>query len=123
MKQRTTVGDFFSGFVDAAKGLGETIRTQFNIRMHFLISLIGIGLGFYYALNGIEWCMIILAIAIVWIAELFNTSIEYFSDFVSPEFNYLVGKVKDISAAAAFLAAITSLAIGLIIFIPKIFPN
>jgi diacylglycerol kinase (ATP) len=120
MKQNRNLTSFFGGFVDAAKGLGETIRTQFNIRMHFIITLIGIVLGFYFEITAVEWCIIILAIAVVWIAELFNTSIEYFSDFVSPEFNYLVGKVKDISAAAAFVAAISSITIGLIIFLPKI---
>jgi len=121
MKQRRNLQSFLSGFVDAAKGLAETIRTQFNIRTHFVITLIGIGLAFYLHLSAVEWSLIIVAIAVVWIAELFNTSIEYFSDFVSPEFNYLVGKVKDISAAAAFVAAMASLSIGLIIFLPKMF--
>jgi diacylglycerol kinase len=78
-------------------------------------------MSWYYHLNWVEWSIIILAIAIVWIAEMLNTALEYFADFVSPEYNYLVGKVKDIAAGAAFMASIASITIGLIIFLPKIF--
>ena len=121
MKPRRNLAGFFGGFVDAAKGLGESIRTQFNIRFHFIATLFAIGLSLYYKLDWVEWSIIILAIAIVWIAEMLNTALEYFADFVSPEYNYLIGKVKDISAGAALMAAIASITIGLIIFLPKIF--
>jgi diacylglycerol kinase len=115
------LNSFFGGFVYASKGLVESIRTQFNIRFHFVATVIAISLSFYFQLNITEWCFIILAIAIVWIAELLNTSIEYLTDFVSPEYNDLAGKVKDIAASAALVAAVASAVIGLIIFIPKIF--
>jgi diacylglycerol kinase len=121
MKPRRTVSAVLSGFVDAAKGLAETIRTQFNIKFHFLVTLFAIGLSVYYNLSWVEWSIIVIAIALIWIAELVNTAFEYFTDFVSPEYNYLVGKVKDIAAGASFVAAIASLTVGLIIFLPKIF--
>jgi undecaprenol kinase len=123
MKPKRNLSAVLGGFVDAAKGLAETIRTQFNIRFHFLVTLFAIALSFYYNLSWVEWSIIIIAITMVWIAELTNTAFEYFTDFVSPEYNYLVGKVKDIAAGASFVAAIASLVIGLIIFLPKIFPG
>ena len=121
MKARKNLSSFFFGFVYAGKGLAESISTQFSIRFHFIATLIAIGFSFYYDLTAVEWCMIIVAIAIVWIAELLNTAIEYLTDFVSPEFNDLAGKVKDIAASAALVAAMASISIGLIIFVPKIF--
>jgi len=120
MQPRRNLASFLSGFVDAAKGLAEAIRTQFNIRFHFVATLFALGLSFYLKLNWEEWCLIILAVAIVWIAELLNTALEYLTDFVSPEYNHLAGKVKDIAAASAFMAALASTSIGLIIFLPKI---
>jgi diacylglycerol kinase len=123
IKPRRNLRTFVGGFIDAAKGLAETIRTQFNIKFHFIATLIAIGMCWYYHLSWVEWSIIIIAIALVWIAELLNTAIEYFTDFVSPEYNYLVGKVKDISSGAAFMASIASITIGLIIFLPKIFPG
>ena len=50
-----------------------------------------------------------------------GTAIEYITDFVSPEYNDIAGKVKDIAAASALVAAIASAAIGLLVFVPKIF--
>ena len=110
-----------SGFVYAAKGLIEAVRTQFTIRFHFVATVLVIALSFYYNLNPTEWCFILLSIAIVWSTELVNTAIEYLTDFVSPEYNFLAGKVKDIAAGAVLIAALVSACIGLIIFIPKIF--
>ena len=123
MKPRRNLSSFFGGFIYAAQGLAESIRTQFNIRFHFGATIAAILLSFYFDLTMIEWCFIILAIAIVWIAELLNTALEYLTDFVSPEYNDLAGKVKDIAASSALIAAIASAAIGLIIFIPKVFPS
>ena len=121
MKPQRNLRTFLGGFVDAAKGFAEAVRTQVNIRFHFVATVIAIIMAYYYQLTWAEWSIIILAIAIVWLAELFNTAIEYFSDFVSPEYNHLIGKVKDISASASLVSAIASLTVGLIIFIPKIF--
>ncbi len=120
MKPRRNLSSFFAGFGYAAKGLAEAISSQFNIRFHFVATVIAIGMSFYFSLSITEWCFIILSIAIVWIAELLNTAIEYITDFVSPEYNHIAGKVKDIAASSALVAAIASAAIGLIIFIPKI---
>jgi diacylglycerol kinase (ATP) len=121
MIPRRNLTTFFGGFVFAAKGLAEAIRTQFNIRFHFVATFIALGMSFYFSLSHTEWCFIILSIAIVWIAELLNTALEYLTDFVSPEFNDIAGKVKDIAASAALVAAMASASIGLIIFLPKIF--
>jgi len=109
-----------SGFGYASKGLIEAIRTQFNIRFHFAATIGVIALAFYFDLTVTEWCFILLSIGLMWTTELLNTAIEYLTDFVSPEFNELAGKVKDIAAAAVLLAAIVSASVGLIIFMPKI---
>lgn len=120
MIPRRNLASFFAGFVYAAKGLAEAIRTQFTIRFHFVATIAALALSFYLDLHAIDWCLIILAIAIVWIAELLNTGLEYLTDFVSPEYNELAGKVKDIGAASALVAAVASASIGLIVFLPKI---
>ena len=109
-----------SGFVYASKGLVEAIRTQFNIRFHFAATIVVLALSFYLKLSVTEWCFILISIGIMLTAELLNTAIEYLTDFVSPEFNDLAGKVKDIAAAAVFCAALVSAIVGLIIFVPKI---
>ena len=120
MMVRRNFRTFFAGFGDAARGWAEAVRTQFNIRFHFVATILVLALSFYFGITTTEWCLIVLCIGLIWTAELLNTAVEYLTDFVSPEYNDLAGKVKDIAAAAVLLAAATTAAIGLIIFLPRI---
>ncbi len=43
---------------------------------------------------------------------------EFLVDFVSPEYNELAGKVKDLAAGAVLFAALMAAAIGVLIFGP-----
>jgi len=117
---RRNFRSFMSGFVYAAAGVIEAIKSQFNIRCHFVATIFVIGLSFYYHLNPTEWCLILLSISIVWTTELLNTALDYLTDSDSPEYNFLASKVKDIAAGAVLIAALLSAAVGLIIFLPKI---
>lgn len=49
-----------------------------------------------------------------------NTAIENVVDMVSFKFNFNAKKIKDVSAAATLVLAITAIIIGLLIFIPQI---
>jgi diacylglycerol kinase len=51
--------------------------------------------------------------------EMINSAIENLVDLVSPEYNKLAGKAKDIAAGAVLVAAICAAIVGLIIFLPK----
>ena len=56
----------------------------------------------------------------VLITELINSLIERVIDYIKPELHPKAKIIKDISAAVVLVAAITSIIVGLIIFIPKI---
>jgi len=102
----------------AFAGLAYVIRTQNNAKFHLLATGIVIGFGIWLQLNLIEWCLIITAIGIVWIAECFNTSLEELFDLVNPDPHPLVKNGKDSGAAAVLIAAFLSIAIGLLVFVP-----
>ena len=53
-------------------------------------------------------------------AEGFNTAVECLADKVSPEYDPLIGRAKDIAAGAVLLFVIAAVAVGLIVFIPKL---
>ena len=61
-----------------------------------------------------------LAMVAVWTAEAFNTSIEFLSDVVSPDYHPLIEKAKDVAAAAVLTTVIGSIAIGLLTLGPYI---
>lgn len=68
----------------------------------------------------VEWCWIILAIAIVWTAEALNTAFEFLADVASPEFHPTVRDAKDVAAGAVLVTAIASAIIGTVIFLPHL---
>ncbi|HEX8312948.1 MAG TPA: diacylglycerol kinase family protein [Chthoniobacteraceae bacterium] len=103
-------------FRDAARGLGVHFASQANARIQAGATVLAIGLGFVLGLTAMEWTAIVLAIGLVWVAETLNTALEFLVDFVSPEIREEAGRVKDISAGAVLLAAITAAAVGTIIF-------
>ena len=112
---------FLKSFEYAWRGIVYTVTTQPNFRRHIVVALIAILAGWYYDLSRTEWCLVLLSIGTVWTAELVNTSIEHLTDIVSPDYNELIGKVKDIAAGAVLFAAIAAGIVGLIVFLPHIF--
>ena len=101
------------------QGIRTLFKYEHNAWIHACATLIVLLLGVYFNLSMIEWCWITLAIGIVFIAELFNTAIEYLTDLISPEIHPLAKKIKDVSSGAVLISALVSLVIGLLIFVPK----
>src|ERR1700743_350540 len=111
---------FLRGFGYAFKGLAHAAKTQVNFRVHLILAVIAIVLGYTLNISTAEWLWITLCIGMVLLTELINTAIELLVDLVSPEYNEKAGRVKDMCAAAVLITAITALVIGLVIFVPKI---
>lgn len=105
----------------AFSGLSYVIRTQNNARFHTLATIIVLALSFFLQLNLIQWCLILIAIFLVWIAECFNTAIEKIFDLIEPDHHPLVKFGKDSGAAAVLLAAFLSVIIGLIVLGPPLY--
>ncbi len=108
-------------FAYALKGISVLISKQVNFRIHLFAVIAVILGGIILDVSLMEWIILILCMGLVLMLEALNTAIEYTIDLVSPGYHELAGKIKDISAAAVLIAALTSALIGLIIFIPKIF--
>ena len=111
---------FIRGFGYALNGIWHAAATQLNFRVHLVAALVTVYAGYALHISINEWLWIILCIAMVLVAELFNTAIEFLTDLVSPEYNKKAGLVKDMGAGAVLITAICALVIGFIIFVPKL---
>lgn len=118
---RTGLARRAASFGHSVRGIWAALRSEFHMQVHAAATVVVCGLGFYYQLNRLEWALVALAIAGVWAAELFNTALEALTDLVSPGFHPLAGKAKDIAAGAVLLAALGAVAVGLLVFGPKVF--
>lgn len=104
----------------ALRGVWLLIRSEASIQIQVSIAVLGIAMGFYFDISATEWLAQLLVIGLVLVAESLNTGIEKLSDFIHPDYHQKIGFIKDVSAGAAAIAAIISLAIAGIIYIPKI---
>jgi diacylglycerol kinase len=111
---------FIRGFGYAFNGIWHAAATQLNFRVHLVAALVAGYAGYALHISKDEWLWIVLCIALVLVAELFNTAIEFLTDLVSPDYNKKAGLVKDMSAGAVLITAIGALIIGLIILVPKL---
>jgi diacylglycerol kinase (ATP) len=103
----------------AFRGIGFMFA-ELNVRVLAAATLLTVGAGVYFSIAALEWCAVILAIALVWAAEGLNTALERLTDLVSPQFHPLAGKAKDIAAGAVLLASIGALCVGLVVFLPHV---
>lgn len=117
MSTRHSIAKSF-GF--AFQGISEALANGRNFRIQIFLGLVAITFGIFYKISEIEWLFIALTTSFVLILELINTSLESIVDLVSPEIRSPAKIAKDVSAAAVLIASITSIVIGVIIFLPKI---
>ncbi|SEK25492.1 diacylglycerol kinase (ATP) [Aquimarina amphilecti] len=111
----------FRGCGYAIKGALILIKTEPSIQVQAVIAIVMTALGFYKNITGVEWILQTFAIGLVMSIEGVNTAIEAIADFIHPDFHNKIGFIKDIAAGAVFIAAITAVIIGCVIYFPYLF--
>ena len=118
------MGDYFlkrrKSFVYAWQGIIFLFHNEANAKIHLFAAVCVIAAGALFKIECWEWCAVIFAIGGVFMAEGFNTAIEKICDKVSPEKNSLIKIAKDVAAGSVLLFVISAVAVGLIIFLPRI---
>lgn len=104
----------------ALAGIVTLIKNEHNARIHLCVAVCVLAAGVGFDISATEWIFVIFAIGFVLSAEAVNSAVEYLADFVSPGKNEQIKRAKDVAAAAVLIAAITAVAIGVIIFVPKV---
>jgi len=120
-KNRFSVASRIRSFQFAFAGIASFLRSEHNAWLHFIATAAVIVLGWRLQITPHEWIAVIVAIAMVWTAEMFNTCLEKLIDFLSPGPHPQIKFIKDVAAGAVLVAAMAALTIGSIIFIPYIF--
>ena len=110
----------FNSFKNAFRGLAVAVRTQRNIRIHLLATLLVTAAGVYLHITRLEWAALFISIGLVLALELINTALEVTLDHLHPELHPKIGMAKDIAAAAVVIAAIMAVAVAFAVFYVRI---
>lgn len=100
-------------------GLRDMLETEHNAWVHALATILALGLAWWLNIDRNGFVFIIIAIVMVWVAEVFNTVLEILADLVRPEsYSKSVRRAKDIAAAAVLIASMGAIGIGIVILWP-----
>jgi diacylglycerol kinase len=107
-------------FRDAFRGVKAGVRGQSTFFVHFFIAAAVVAAAAVLGMDFYEWCLLLLCIAGVMTAEMFNSALESMAKAVTGRSNSHVGNALDIAAAAVLVASIGASSVGTIIFARRV---
>jgi diacylglycerol kinase (ATP) len=96
----------------AIDGILWTVKSQRHMRFHFFAAVVVLLLALFFRISALEFILLAFAVTFVLFAELINTALEVVVDLVSPEYNSLARRAKDVAAGAVLLASIGAVVVG-----------
>ena len=118
MSSRRTAS-LLESFNYAIEGIIHVLRTQRNMRIHFLIAVAVLIAALAVDVSKIELIVLLLSIVFVLITEMINTAVEAAVDIASTSFDPMAKLAKDIAAGAVLIASVNAVAIGYLVFAGK----
>lgn len=107
----------FGAFRNANRGIRLALKSEGNIRIHFVVAIFVLIAAYYLNFTAVKFCILLLTISMVIVAEMVNSGLEYGLDAVfHNKYSKLVGMAKDIAAGAVMFATFMSVIIGVILF-------
>lgn len=110
-------------FACAGRGVWALVRTQRNAWIHAVATVGVVVAGAVLRVSREEWCLLVLAMGLVWAAEGINTAVEALADTISTAPDARIGRAKDIAAGGVLLAAVAAVVVGSLVFGPRIVSN
>lgn len=110
-------------FRTALSGLILAAKTEINMKIIIVCTVLAVAAGFLLNISYNEWLVVVLTIALVFVSEMVNTSIEAVTDLVTSQWHEDAKVAKDVAGGMVLLASFFALVIGIIIFLPKIWRN
>jgi len=87
----------WSAFGFAFTGAWDLLRNHAPAKIHILAFIGMAAIAWFLDFAMWKWIVFFLCSAMVLAAEALNTAVEYVVDLVSPEYNVLAGKAKDVA--------------------------
>jgi diacylglycerol kinase len=113
-------GTLLRSFHCAIGGIFNLLRRERNARIHLVASVLVAAMAVWLELGRTDCCMLVLAMALVWAGEAFNTALEVLADRVTSEQDQAISMAKDLSAGATLLATLGAVIVGLLIIGPPL---
>jgi len=120
MKPTKTRQSITKAFNAAIEGILYTFKSERNMKIHYCLAVVVLIISLFFDLSKVEMLLLIFAITLVVISEMFNTAIEKTIDMITEEYNVLAKIAKDVAAGGVLIATLNSVVVGYILFYDKL---
>src|SRR5262249_817129 len=100
----------------AFEGIIHVLRTQRNLRIHFIIAIAVIAAAAAFNVGRLELIALLLAIAFLLLSQLVHSAIEGAIGVSTTSFDPNAKLAKDIAAGAVLISTVTAIAVGYLVF-------
>ena len=111
---------FIKSFEYATTGIHYALKNDQNLIIHLIIATLVIAASIMFRVTPLETGILGLTILIVITTEMVNTALEKMVDLITKEHRMEAMIAKDVASGMVLIAALGSVIIGLIIFVPHI---
>lgn len=101
-------------FRHAGRGFSWAVSSQANLRVHLVAAALVLVAAVLLRFSALEFVALVLSAALVIGAELFNTTLEVLIDYAWPEHHPMIGRAKDVAAAAVLVTAVGAAIVGVL---------
>lgn len=113
--------NLFVSFKYAWAGIVYAFKTQRNFKIHVVVSLLAIALGWYLQIAAVSMAVIGITCALVLALELVNTAIESIVDLTVKQTYHELAKIaKDCAAGAVFIGAMAAIFVAAVLLLPPL---
>lgn len=105
-------------FRDAFRGAWVAVSTQTSFWVHLAFVVPVVAAGLWWQIQVWQWCVLVLCMAVVLVTEMLNSALERMAKAVDAKYNPHVRDALDMGSAAVLLAAIASVILGVLVFLP-----
>ena len=108
--------------IGALRGLKIVFHAERNARAIIIVGSLVLIAASLLGASLRDHAILVIVIISVFACETFNTLVEVILDMIQPQDDPHVKILKDIASGVVLLASIGAVAIGFIIFLPKVWP-
>lgn len=107
-------------FNNAIAGIVHAVRTQRNVKIHLVITVIVLVASVFLSITKIELIILLLTVALVLITEMINSALEVVLDLTMDRYHPLARVAKDVAAGAVLFAALNAVLVGYLVFFERL---
>jgi diacylglycerol kinase len=107
-------------FGDAFRGIRLAVRGQLSFRVHAAFVVAVVAGAALLRMSVIQWCVLVLCMTSVLVAETFNTALEWLAKAVDRRENRRLGGALDMAGGAVLISACGAAVVGTIVFVSRV---